>query len=137
MKGFLFRWLITAFAVLVAAHLLEGITYTSWPALLWAALMLGLLNALVRPVLLLLSLPFILVMMGLFILMVNAAVLKLASALTPGFEVHGFWTTMGGSVIISLVSWAFSSLFRDENNKVRVMTTSSQIEGMKRAKVME
>ncbi|MEO7932693.1 MAG: phage holin family protein [Chthoniobacterales bacterium] len=133
MKSFFLRWMVTAVSVLVAAQLLDGITYTSWVALLLAALVLGLLNALVRPVLLLLSLPFILVTMGLFILIVNAAVLKLTSGLTPGFQVTGFWTTVFGSIIISTVSWLLSALFQDENKRVRVMTNASQIRGMKQA----
>ncbi|HEX8373370.1 MAG TPA: phage holin family protein [Chthoniobacterales bacterium] len=131
MKSFLLRWLITALSVLVAAKLLDGVTYTSFGALLLAALILGLLNALVRPLLLLLSLPFILVTMGLFILVVNAAVLKLTSGLTPGFQVEGFWTTVFGALIISAVSWALSSVFQDEEKKVRVLTRASQLGGMK------
>lgn len=133
MKSFFLRWLITAFSVLVAAQLLDGITYSGWGALLLAALVLGLLNALIRPVLLFLSLPFIFVTMGLFILIVNAAMLKLTSGLTPGFHVTGFWTTVFGALIISAVSWALSAVFRDENKKVRVLTHPSQITGLKQA----
>lgn len=119
--------------MLVAAKILDGITYSGWPALLLAALVLGLLNALIRPVLLFLSLPFILVTMGLFILIVNAVVLKLTSGLTPGFHVTGFWTAIFGSIIISSVSWVLSSLFLDENKRVQVLTQASQVGGMKQA----
>ncbi len=134
MKAFLLRWIFTALAVMAAAHLLPGITYSGWGALLLAALVLGLLNALIRPVLLLLSLPFILVTMGLFILIVNAVVLKLTSGLTPGFHVEGFWTTVFGSIIISSVSWLLSSVFLDENRRVQVMTSSSQVREIKQAR---
>jgi putative membrane protein len=133
MKSFFIRWLITALSVLVAAKLFSGITYESWVSLLIAALILGFLNAVIRPILLLLSLPFILVTMGLFILVVNAVVLKLTSGLTPGFQVTGFWTTIFGALIISFVSWALSAVFRDENKKIRVLTNPAQINGMKQA----
>jgi putative membrane protein len=133
MKSFFLRWLITALSVLVAAKILNGITYTGWGALILAALVLGFLNAIIRPILLFLSLPFIVVTMGLFILIVNAAVLKLTSGLTPGFHVAGFWTTIGGALIISFVSWALSAIFIDENKKIRVLTHPSQVGGMKQA----
>lgn len=134
MKAFFVRWLVTALAVLAAAQIVNGITYDSWGALAFAALILGVLNAVIRPILLLLSIPFIVVTLGGFILLINAVVLKLTGLLSPGFRVEGFWATVFGAIIISLVSWAFSALFKDENNKVRVLTDRSQLTSIKPAR---
>ncbi len=134
MKAFLIRWVVTALAVLAAAHLVNGITYDSWGALALAALILGVLNAVIRPVLLFLSLPFIMVTLGGFILLINAVVLKLTGLISPGFRVEGFWATVFGAIIISVVSWAFSGLFKDENNRVRVLMNKSQLTGIKQAR---
>ena len=104
MTGFLIRTLVTMVAVLVTAHLVPGIAVEGWPAALGAALVLGILNAAVRPVLLLLSIPLILVTLGLFVFVVNAALLGLAAWLVPGFHVSGFWSAVFGSILISLIS---------------------------------
>ena len=84
--------------------------------------MLGIINAFVRPVLLLLSLPFIIVTMGLFIFVVNALLLMLVSKIIPPFHVAGFWSAFFGSIIISLISWILSSLFRGSDRKIHVIT---------------
>src|SRR3990172_1922545 len=104
MRGFFIRSVMTTVAVLVAAHLVPGIAVDGWVSALGAALVLGGLNAAVRPLLLLLSLPFILFTLGLFIFVVNAALLALAAWLVPGFHVAGFWPAVLGSVVISLIS---------------------------------
>jgi putative membrane protein len=122
MAAFVVRWLVTTVAVLVAAHLIPGISYEGWGALLGASLLLGIINAFVRPVLLLLSLPFIIVTMGLFIFVVNALLLMLVSKIIPPFQVAGFWSAFFGAIIISLVSWILSSLFRGSDGKVHVIT---------------
>jgi putative membrane protein len=122
MAAFVIRWLVTTVAVLVAAHLISGISYDSWGALLGASLLLGIINAFVRPVLLLLSLPFIIVTMGLFIFVVNALLLMLVSKIIPPFHVAGFWSAFFGSIIISLISWILSSLFRGSDGKIHVIT---------------
>ncbi len=101
----LIRWLLLTLSVWVAAVLIPGIDYgDSWKALLIAALVLGILNTLIKPVLLLLSLPFIVVTLGLFLLVINALLLMLTAALVPDFNVDGFWSALFGSIIISLVS---------------------------------
>jgi putative membrane protein len=122
MTAFVIRWLVTAIAVFVTAALIPGVSYEGWGSLIGAALLLGIINAFVRPVLLLLSLPFIVVTMGLFILVVNALMLWLVSALMPGFEVSGFWSAFFGSIVLSLVSWPLSCLFRASDGRVRVIT---------------
>ena len=100
----LVRWLLTMLSVWVAAYFLDGITYEGWQALAIAALVLGILNAIIKPVLTLLSLPLLLLTLGLFLLVINAVILKLTAFLVPGFAVTGFWTAVGGALIISIVN---------------------------------
>lgn len=104
MIDFLIRWALTMLSVWVAAYFLDGIVYTGWHALAVAALVLGILNAIIKPVLMLLSLPLLLVTLGLFLLVINALILKLTGILVPGFDVTGFWTAIGGALIISVVN---------------------------------
>jgi len=104
MRGFLIRSLLTMLAVLATAHLVPGIRVDSWLSALGAAVVLGLLNAVLRPLLLLLTLPFIILTLGLFIFVVNAILLALTSVLIPGFHVAGFWSAVFGSLVISIIS---------------------------------
>lgn len=122
MAAFLLRWFVTTIAVLVAEKLLPGIHCTGWGALLGASLLLGIINAFVRPILLLLSLPFIIVTMGLFIFVVNALLLLLVSKIIPDFAVNGFWDAFFGAIIISIVSWVLSSFFRGSDGKIYTIT---------------
>ncbi|SDC71741.1 phage holin family protein [Belnapia rosea] len=109
--GFLAHLLITAFALWAATQLVAGISVRSFGSLLLAALIFGLVNAVVRPVLVLLSLPLTILTLGLFLLVINAAMLGLTAALLPGFRVEGFWPAVLGSVVVSLVSWAAARIF--------------------------
>lgn len=128
MIAFVVRWLVTAFAVMCAAALIPGISYSdSFGVLLGASLLLGIINAIVRPVLLLLSLPFIIITMGLFIFVVNALLLMLVGSLIPGFVVDGFWNAFFGAIIVSLVSWLLSSFFRSSDGKVHLITHHDSI----------
>jgi putative membrane protein len=122
MKEFLIRWLITTLAVMGASHVIPGISYSSTETLIGAALLLGIINALVRPVLLLLSLPFIIVTMGLFILVINALLLLFVSAVVPGFHVEGFWNALFAGIIIGIINWILSSFFRSSDGKVHPVT---------------
>jgi putative membrane protein len=126
MRHFVFRWFITAFAVFVAAPIV-GIDYSSIGCLLGAALLLGIINAFIRPILLFLSFPLILVTLGLFILIINALMLKLVSEIVPCFKVHGFWSAVFGAIIISLVSWLLSAFFRGSDGRVHILTHHTQI----------
>jgi putative membrane protein len=131
MRPFLTRWFITTIAV-AAAVKLTGMHSSGWMPLLGTALLLGIINAFIRPVLLLLSLPFILVTLGLFILIVNTFMLSIAGGLIPGFHVGGFWNAFFGSIIISIVSWALSAVFRGSDGQYHVITHHSRIDEMKR-----
>jgi len=95
---------ITGLGIWLAAYLVPGVNATSTAALVWAAIALGLINAFVRPVLVLITLPFTILTLGLFLLLLNAAMLNLAGWFVDGFEVVGFWSSVFGAIVISLVS---------------------------------
>ena len=98
------RWAILALSVWAAAHVVSGVDYDDAQSLLAAALVLGLLNSLVKPVLVLISMPFVILSMGLFLLLINAFLLVLSAKLVKGFHVAGFWSALGASLIISLMT---------------------------------
>jgi putative membrane protein len=127
MIAFVIRWLVTTVAVLVAAHLIPGISYEGWGTLLGASLLLGIINAFVRPILLLLSLPWIIITMGLFIFVINALLLMLVSKIVPAFQVSGFWSAFFGAIVISLVSWLLSSFFRASDGRIHAITHHTAI----------
>lgn len=136
MRHFIFRWLITAFAVFIAAPIV-GIDYGGrLGCLLGASLLLGIINAFVRPILLFLSFPLILITLGLFILLINALMLKFVSEIVPCFNVHGFWSAIFGAIIISFVSWLLSAFFRGSDGRVHVLTHHTQIKQV-RGRVIE
>lgn len=128
MRPFLIRWLITTIAVLVASTLIPGIEVTGGVlALIGASLFLGIINALVRPILLLLSIPLILVTMGLFLLVLNALLLWMVGSLVPGFLVEGFWSAFFGALLVSVTSWILSAFFRDSEGRIQVLTHHTQV----------
>jgi len=109
MRGVLLRWLVLTAAVLIASWLLNGIHVTGlFPAFL-AAATLGILNAFLRPLLILLTLPINILTLGLFTFLINALMLKIVSEVIPGFTVHGFWTAVLGALIIGAVSWLLNA----------------------------
>ena len=127
MRHFVFRWIITAIGVVVAASIIRGIRYDSVGALIGAALLLGILNAFVRPILLILSAPLILFTLGFFILVVNALMLYWVSGLVPGFHVDGFGSAFLGAILIGIISWMLSAFFRGSDGRVHVLTHHAQI----------
>src|SRR5436305_14598146 len=122
MQHFVFRWFVTTFAVFVAAPIV-GISYGDRiGCLLAASLLLGIANAFIRPILLLLSLPLILVTLGVFILIIDALMLKFVCAIVPCVEVAGFWSAFFGAIVISVVSWLLSAFVRGSDGRVHVPT---------------
>jgi len=104
-------WVLNALALLAVAWLLpSSIHVASFVTALWAALVLGLINAILRPLLILLTLPATLLTLGLFIFVVNGLMFWLAGSMLEGFVVGGFWSGVFGSILYSVVSWALSSL---------------------------
>lgn len=108
----LLHWLALALALWLVSRLLRGVRFDSVKALLAAALVLGLVNAYVRPLLWLLTLPFTLLTLGLFLLVINALMLLLTASLVPGFRLSGFWTAMLASVLVSLFSLLLDHFFQ-------------------------
>lgn len=103
-------WILNAVALLVVAYLLPGITVSSFGSALIAALVLGLLNMLVKPVLVLLTLPITIVTLGLFLLVLNALVFWFAGSILRGFQVNGFWWAAGGALLYSIISGLLSRI---------------------------
>lgn len=119
MTKFLIRWAINAIALYVAVRIVPGIRFSgAWTGILWLALIFGLLNALVRPLLKFLTCPLIILTLGLFSILINTALLLLTSAIGQsfgiGFTVDGFWQAVLGSLVISFVSVVMSLILRDE-----------------------
>jgi putative membrane protein len=110
MVGFLLRAAITALALWVASQLLDGLQFSSTGKLAIAAVLLGVVNAFVRPIAFILTLPITVVTLGLFLLVLNAAMIGLVAWVVPGFSISGFWTAVGGAIIVGVVSWAASSI---------------------------
>jgi putative membrane protein len=127
MRHFVFRWGITTIAVMVASSIIHGIRYDSVAALIGAALLLGILNAFLRPILLILSAPLILLTLGIFILIVNGLMLLLVPSLVIGFHVDTFGSAFWGAIVISIVSWLLSAFFRGSDGRVHVLTHHTQI----------
>lgn len=110
MVGLLLRAAITALSLWVASQLLPGLHFSSGAKLAIAAILLGLVNAVVRPIAFILTLPITVVTLGLFLLVLNAAMIGLVAWVVPGFTISGFWTAVGAAIIVGLVSWAASTV---------------------------
>lgn len=110
MLSFLVRAVINAAAIALAAAIIPGIELTGWRAALVAGLVFGLVNAIVRPVLVLLTLPITILTLGLFLVVLNALCFWLTARLVPGFTLHGVWPTMFGALFVSAVSWLVSAV---------------------------
>ena len=123
MRGFLIRCGITAVAVVLASYIIPGIEMQSLLAGVVAAIVLSFLNALIRPLLYLLSAPLILVTLGLFMVLINAFLLNVVSFFVKGFVVEGFWSAIGGAILISVVS-AIMNIWVSEHGHVEVAMTS-------------
>ena len=150
LKEFLQRWAITTVAVLAAAYFVSGIHYDNWIGLLVATLVLGLLNAFLRPLLVfatvgvlgafnvmlglraaLVTLPLQILSFGFFLLVINAALLLFAGKLVPSFQVDGFWTAFKGGLIISVVSLLLNSLTGSGNARIQVQRGKPRTPGDK------
>ena len=104
MPQFLLTWLLTALALVITANIVPGFVVKNFVAALVAAVILGLVNAIIRPILVLLTLPITLVTLGLFLFVVNALTIWLAGSITPGFIVTGFLPALVGSIVLTIVA---------------------------------
>jgi putative membrane protein len=116
MNGIFIRWLTLTGAIIVTSYLLDGIHVSGFVSAFFAAAMLGILNALFRPILILLTLPINILTLGFFTFVINALMLKTASGVIPGFDVYGFWSAIFGSLIISAISWALNSFVNERGS---------------------
>jgi putative membrane protein len=135
-RRFVFRWAVTTIAVMVASSVIRGIRYDTVAALIGASLLLGILNAFVRPFLLIISVPLILLTLGLFILVLNGLLLLVVPHVVAGFHVDSFWSAFWGAIVISLVSWLLSAFFRGSDGRVHVLTHHSEVRPV-RGRVLE
>src|SRR5437764_7117940 len=127
MRHFVFRWLVTTMGVMVAASIISGIRYDSAGSLIAAALLLGILNAFVRPLLLILGAPLILLTLGIFVLIVNGLMVYWVPGIVRGFHVDGYGSAFWGAVVISIISWLLSAFFRGSDGRVHVLTHHTQM----------
>jgi len=111
MIGFIIRVLVGAAGLWLAAFLIHGIHYDSLVSLIIAAVILGIANAIVRPILIILTLPITILTLGLFLLIVNGAVFWLVGQFSPGFHVHGLIHAILGAIVTGLVSWVGHAVF--------------------------
>lgn len=111
MLRFIIQALVTAAGLWLSAKVVPGVDFTSTGSLVAAAVVLGLVNAVVRPIMVILTLPLTLVTFGLFLLVVNAAVIGLTAWFLGGFAVNGLWAGIGAAIVTGVVSWIAGSLF--------------------------
>lgn len=114
MHGILIRWLALTLAILLCAYLIDGIHLSGFFSALGAAAFLGILNALFRPLLILVTLPINILTLGLFTFVINAILLLMVSGVVSGLQIQGFWSALGGALIISVISWLLSSFVSDK-----------------------
>lgn len=126
MRGLLIRFVVTGIAVFLASQVVDGIRIDGLGAGLAAVVVLAFLNAIVRPLLYLFSLPLIIVSLGLFMVVINALLLHLAAYLVKGFIVEGFWPAVWGAVLISVVS-TILNLWVSEEGRVEIVTRGPRV----------
>jgi putative membrane protein len=120
MQGLVIRWLVSALALYLTSLIVRGIEISGIASLLFAAVTIGVLNAVVRPVIMLLTLPLNVLTLGLFTLVVNAAMLWLAAKVVIGFSVHGFWSALGGWLLMSFFTFLINLLI-GESGRIEVV----------------
>ena len=121
MTGFFLRAAIVALGLWLATQVFDGLNFDGPGWLLIAALLLGIVNAIVRPIAVILTLPLTLLSLGLFLLVINAGMLGLVALLLSGFTISSFWTAVGGSLIVSITSWLASGMIAN-NGRVQIIT---------------
>jgi len=105
MTGFILRAVIAAFGLWLASTWVDGFSITTTPTLLIAAALLGVVNATIRPIAIVLTFPITIVTLGIFLLVINAGMLGLVAWALPDFSIAGFWSALLGAIIVSIVSW--------------------------------
>ncbi|MGL5083737.1 MAG: phage holin family protein [Microcoleaceae cyanobacterium] len=111
MMNFFITWVMAAIALAVTASIVPGVEIANWQTAGIAAIVMGLVNAIVKPILTILTLPLTLLTLGLFLLVVNAISLSLVGFITPGLTIEGFWPALFGSIVLSIISGVMGSIF--------------------------
>ena len=124
MEGFLIRAVVVGIGLWLASKIVSGIGFNSTGTLIAAALLLGIVNAFVRPIIVILTLPITLLTLGIFLLVINALMIELVAYFLPGFIVAGFWSAIGAAIIVSLTSWVMSGWI-GPRGRIEVVTMRS------------
>jgi len=119
--GFLIRMAITAAGLWIASELVSGISVRDGTTLIWAAIVLGIVNAVIRPIAVVLTLPFTLLTLGLFLWVINAAMIGLAAWFLDGFQIDGFGSALLGAVVVSLTGWIGNAFIGERGRYEAVM----------------
>jgi len=121
--AFLAHWGVTSLSLWIASLMFQGISFSSKKSLFISALLLGLVNAVVKPVIIILTIPLTLITFGFFLLVINALMMMLVSALVPGFRISGFWTAFFASIVVTVVSLFIGTMvFQSEENYFEMPT---------------
>ena len=121
--AFLAHWGVTSLSLWIASLMFPGISFSSKKSLFISALLLGLVNAVVKPVIIILTIPLTLITFGFFLLVINALMMMLVSALVPGFRISGFWTAFFASIVVTVVSLFIGTMvFQSEKNYFEMPT---------------
>ncbi len=128
MNGLLFRWLISAVSLLIVSYIVPGIEVQGFFYALIAAVFLGVLNAIVRPVLIILTLPLTILTLGLFLFVVNGIMLMLVSLVLKGFHVNGFWPAVLGALLLSVINW-FSNSYINSKGRIESIDMHRDADG--------
>jgi putative membrane protein len=111
------KWLIMTISIGIAAHLMPGVFVDGFFSALWVALFLGVINVLVKPILIIITLPINILTLGLFTFVINALMVLFASAVIKGFEVRGFWAAMLFSIVLSIINYLLNALLKPGDRK--------------------
>jgi len=128
MGGLLIRWLISAVSLLLVSYLVPGIEVQGFFYALLAAVFLGVLNAVVRPIIIILTLPLTIFTLGLFLFVVNGIMLMLVSVVIKGFSVNGFWPAVGGALVLSIINW-FSNSYINSRGRIESIEMRRDADG--------
>ena len=122
MQGFLLRAVVVGIGLWLASQIVPGVHFVSSESLIAAALLLGIVNALVRPILVILTFPITILTLGLFLLVINGLMIELVSYFLAGFVVTGFWPAFFAAVVVSLTSWVISGWIGPPHGRIEVYT---------------
>jgi len=122
MNGFLIRAVVVGIGLWLASQIVPGVSFRSGESLIAAALLLGIVNAFVRPILVILTLPITLLTLGLFLLVINGLMIELVSYFLSGFVVTGFWPAFFAAIVVSLTSWVMSGWIGPPHGRLDVIT---------------